>query len=118
LQQTFLLLKRVIIDKLTLNHKKFIVEVIGTFIVAVLATGAVVIDAKYNGVLGIPFVAFLPFIGVAAGVYLFGKISMAHFKPAVTVGFLITKHVTAGILLSGRNPWCNTWHYICNVCDW
>ena len=28
------------------------------------------------------------------GVYLFGKISMAHFNPAVTVGFLITKHIT------------------------
>ena len=44
--------------------------------------------------LGIPFIAFLPFIGVAAGVYLFGKISMAHFNPAVTLGFLITKHIT------------------------
>jgi aquaporin Z len=94
LQQTILLLKRVIADKLTLNQKKFIVEVIGTFIVVVLATGAVVIDAKYNGVLGIPFIAFLPFIGVAVGVYLFGKISMAHFNPAVTVGFLITKHIS------------------------
>jgi glycerol uptake facilitator-like aquaporin len=94
LQQTILLLKRVIADKLTLNQKKFIVEVIGTFIVVVLATGAVVIDAKYNGALGIPFIAFLPFIGVAVGVYLFGKISMAHFNPAVTVGFLITKHIT------------------------
>jgi aquaporin Z len=94
LQQTILLLKRVIADKLTLNQKKFIVEVIGTFIVVVLATGAVVIDAKYNGVLGIPFIAFLTFIGVAVGVYLFGKISMAHFNPAVTVGFLITKHIT------------------------
>jgi aquaporin Z len=28
------------------------------------------------------------------GVYLFGKISMAHFNPAVSVGFLITKHIT------------------------
>jgi aquaporin Z len=28
------------------------------------------------------------------GVYLFGKISMAHFNPAVTLGFLITKHIT------------------------
>jgi len=53
-----------------------------------------VIDAKYHGVLGIPFIAFLPFIGVAVGVYLFGKISMAHFNPAVTLGFLITKHIT------------------------
>jgi aquaporin Z len=94
LQQTFLSLKKKTIDKLTLNQKRFIAEVIGTFIVVVLATGAVVIDAKFNGVLGIPFIAFLPFIGVAVGVYLFGKISMAHFNPAVTLGFLITKHIT------------------------
>jgi aquaporin Z len=87
------LLKK-IANKLTLNQKKFIVEAIGTFIVVVLATGAVVIDAKFNGILGIPFIAFLPFIGVAIGVYLFGKISMAHFNPAVTLGFLITKHIT------------------------
>jgi aquaporin Z len=94
LQQAFLSLKKIIADKLTLNQKKFTVEIIGTFIVVVLATGAVVIDAKFNGILGIPFIAFLPFIGVAVGVYLFGKISMAHFNPAVTLGFLITKHIT------------------------
>jgi aquaporin Z len=58
----------------------------------VLATGSVVLDARMNG--GIPFIAFAPFVGVAIGVYLFGKISMAHFNPAVTVGFLITKHIT------------------------
>ncbi|MGE5661015.1 MAG: MIP/aquaporin family protein [Ignavibacteriales bacterium] len=81
-------------DKLTLNQKRFVAEVIGTFIVVVLATGAVVMDAKFDGILGIPFIAFLPFIGVAVGVYLFGKISMAHFNPAVTLGFLITKHIT------------------------
>ena len=60
----------------------------------VLATGSVVLDARMNGVLGIPFIAFAPFVGIAIGVYLFGKISMAHFNPAVTVGFLITKHIT------------------------
>ena len=83
-----------IVSRFTPNQKKFISEVIGTFIVVVLATGSVVIDAKTNGVLGIPFIAFAPFVGVAIGVYLFGKISMAHFNPAVTVGFLITKHIT------------------------
>jgi aquaporin Z len=83
-----------LVDKLTSNQKKFIAEVIGTFIVVVLATGSVVLDARMNGVLGIPFIAFSPFVGVAIGVYLFGKISMAHFNPAVTVGFLITKHIT------------------------
>jgi aquaporin Z len=94
LQQPFLSLKKIIEHKLTLDQKKFIVEVIGTFIIVVLATGAVVIDTKFKGILGIPFIAFLPFVGVAVGVYLFGKISMAHFNPAVTLGFLITKHIT------------------------
>ena len=85
---------------LTENQKRFIAEFIGTFIVVVLATGSVVIDAKTNGVLGIPFIAFAPFVGVAIGIYLFGKISMAHFNPAVTVGFFITKHITSKIQLA------------------
>jgi aquaporin Z len=80
--------------KLNLSQKRFAAEVIGTFIVVVLATGSVVIDAKLAGKLGLPFIAFAPFIGVAIGVYLFGKISMAHFNPAVTLGFLITRHIT------------------------
>jgi aquaporin Z len=80
----------------TLNpsQKRFTAEIIGTFIVVVLATGSVVIDAKFSGKLGLPFIAFAPFVGVAIGVYLFGKISMAHFNPAVTLGFLITEHIT------------------------
>jgi aquaporin Z len=82
-----------ITQRLTSNQKKFIVEVIGTFIVVVFATGSVVIDAKMNGLLGVPFIAIAPFVGVAVGVYLFGKISMAHFNPAVTLGFLITRHI-------------------------
>jgi aquaporin Z len=92
LSQTFYLLKK-ISNRLTSNQKKFVAEIVGTFIVVVLATGSVVIDARMNGVLGIPFIAFAPFVGVAIGVYLFAKISMAHFNPAVTVGFLITKHI-------------------------
>ena len=64
-----------------------------------LATGSIVIDAKLGGGLGLPFIAFAPFVGVAIGVYLFGKISMAHFNPAVTLGFLITRHITKQQLL-------------------
>ena len=80
-------------NRLSSNQKKFVVEVIGTFIVVVLATGSVVIDDKLGGVLGIPFIAFAPFVGVTIGVYLFGKVSMAHFNPAVSLGFLITRHI-------------------------
>jgi aquaporin Z len=82
-----------ITQRLTTNQRKFLAEIIGTFIVVVFATGSVVIDAKLNGLLGVPFIAFAPFIGIAIGVYLFGKISMAHFNPAVTLGFLITRHI-------------------------
>jgi aquaporin Z len=81
-------------NRLTSTQKKFVAELIGTFIVVVFATGSVVLDAKMNGILGVPFIAFAPFVGVALGIYLFGKISMAHFNPAVTVGFMITKHIT------------------------
>ena len=88
-----------VVCKLTVNQKKFIAELIGTFIVVVLATGSVVIDAKLNGILGLPFIAFAPFVGVAIGVYLFGKISMAHFNPAVSVGFWITKYITKKLLI-------------------
>jgi aquaporin Z len=81
-------------NRLTPNQKKFVAEVIGTFIVVVFATGAVVLDSKMHRALGISFIAFAPFVGIAIAVYMFGKISMAHFNPAVTIGFLITKHIT------------------------
>ncbi len=88
-------------NKLDKNKKIFFAELIGTFTVIVFATGSVVLDAKLNGVLGLPFIAIAPAIAVAIGVYLFGKISMAHFNPAVTVAFLITKHLERkkGLLL-------------------
>lgn len=89
LQKLQLLLKY----KLDKNTKIFFAELVGTFIVIVFATGSVVLDAKMNGALGLPFIAIAPAIAVSIGIYLFGKISMAHFNPAVTVGFLITNHL-------------------------
>jgi aquaporin Z len=80
-------------NRLDKNTKIFFAELIGTFIVIVFATGSVVLDAKFNGALGLPFIAIAPAIAVAIGVYLFGKTSMAHFNPAVTVGFLITPYL-------------------------
>jgi aquaporin Z len=83
-----------IASKLNSSQKRFAAEVVGTFIVVVLATGSVVVDYKFGGELGLPFIAFAPFIGVAISVYLFGKVSMAHFNPAVTLAFMISGHIT------------------------
>ena len=86
-------------SKLTTTQKIFFAEVIGTFIVVVLASGSVVLDSKLVNTLGILFIAFATFVGVAVSVYLFGKISMAHFNPAVTIGYLITKHIRKNLLI-------------------
>ncbi len=77
------------------NLQIFIAELIGTFILVVFTTGSIVYDADvFDGKLGIPFAALAPFIALLIGVYAFGKISLAHFNPAVTIGYYITGHIT------------------------
>jgi len=76
------------------NLQIFIVELIGTFILVVFATGSIVYDVKTGGTLGIVFAAIAPFIALIITVYLFGKISLANFNPAVTIGFFITGHIS------------------------
>ena len=56
------------------------------------------LDTKYVGTFGLWFVALAPAIAVAGMVYTFGKISMAHFNPSVTIGFLVTKHMPKNLL--------------------
>ncbi len=85
-------------SRLSLNQKRFFAEIIGTFVIVVFATGSVVLDAKYVGTFGLWFVALAPAVAVALMVYSFGKISMAHFNPSVTIGFLITKHLEKKLL--------------------
>ena len=76
------------------NLHIFIVELIGTFILVVFATGSIVYDVQTGGTLGIAFAAVAPFIALIIGVYSFGKISLAHFNPAVTIGYYITGHIS------------------------
>ncbi len=75
------------------NKIIFIAELIGTFGLVVGATGSIVYDGMLGGIYGIGFIAAGHFVALAIVVYAFGKYSMAHFNPAVTVAFFITKHV-------------------------
>ncbi len=76
------------------NLQIFTVELIGTFILVIFATGSIVYDVQIGGPYGIWFAAVAPFIALIIGVYSFGKISCAHFNPAVTIGYYITGHIT------------------------
>ena len=82
-----------ITNRLSPNQKRFLAELIGTFVVVVFATGSVVLAVKYSETFGLWFIALAPAVAVALMIYAFGKISMAHFNPAVTVGFFVTKHM-------------------------
>ena len=85
-------------NRLSPNQKRFFAEIIGTFVIVVFATGSIVLAAKYPETFGLWFVALAPAVAVAGMVYAFRKISMAHFNPAVTIGFIITKHTPKNFL--------------------
>lgn len=76
------------------NSQIFLVELIGTFILVVFATGSIVYDVQTGGTLGIAFAAIAPFIALIIGIHFFGKISLANFNPAVTIAFYITGHIS------------------------
>ena len=81
--------------KISDTKKRFFAEIIGTFAIVVCATGSVVANAQSGGKIGLWYEAFMPFVAVSIMVYAFGKISMAHFNPAVTLALVITKHLPA-----------------------
>lgn len=76
----------------------FVSELIGTFGLLVAATGSIVYDGSLGRILGIPFIAGMHFLGLAILVFCFGKFSMAHFNPAVTIGFFIAGYTKFRLL--------------------
>ena len=75
------------------NKLIFIAELIGTFVLVVGATGSIVYNEMLGGIYGIGFIAAGHLVALSIAVYAFGKYSMAHFNPAVTIAFFITNHV-------------------------
>lgn len=76
------------------NPQIFLVELVGTFILVIFATGSIVYDVQIGGPYGVWFAAVAPFIALIIGIYSFGKISLAHFNPAVTIAYYVTGHIS------------------------
>ena len=76
------------------NFVIFLAELAGTFGLVVAATGSIVYDGMIGRTLGIGFISAMHFIGLGAMIFLFGRFSMAHFNPAVTVAYFVAKYIS------------------------
>lgn len=81
------------------NFVIFLAELAGTFGLLIAATGSIVYDGMMGNTLGIGFISVIHFVGLGAMIFLFGRYSMAHFNPAVTVAYFVAKYINAKQIL-------------------
>lgn len=74
--------------------KKYLAELIGTFILTFTACGAASFTGGYAGYLGVVGIAFIFGLTAAVLVYMFGTISGAHCNPAVSLGMLLARRIS------------------------
>ena len=72
--------------------KKYLAELVGTFILVLFGCGTAVVAGDKVGILGIAFAFGLALIGAAYGI---GPISGCHINPAVSLG----------VWVAGRMAW-------------
>jgi MIP family channel proteins len=82
--------------------RALVAEAIGTFALVFAGCGAIMVDAR-TGALGHVGVAFSFGLVIMVMIYAVGHISGAHFNPAVTFAFALTRHF----------PWTRTAVYWC-----
>jgi len=76
--------------------RKFLAEIIGTFILVLFGCGTAVVAGDKVGILGIAFAFGLALIGAAYGI---GPISGCHINPAVSLGVCVAGRMTVKEML-------------------
>lgn len=71
---------------------KFMAEFIGTFALLFFGCGSIMVEAQFPGTIPVGGVPVIFGAIVAAMIYTVGHISGAHFNPAVTLAFTVTRH--------------------------
>jgi aquaporin Z len=74
-----------------MNMKKYLSELIATFILIFAGTGSVIVNQQTGGALGLPGISAVWGLIIIALIYAFGDISGTHINPAVTIAFAAGK---------------------------
>lgn len=79
--------------------KKFLAELIGTFLLVFFGAGAI-LQHNATQAVGITGIAVAHGLAILVGIYAFGAISGGHFNPAVTFGALVARRITLPGMIS------------------
>lgn len=72
--------------------KKVVAELIGTFAVVFIGCGTAMVGERFPGAVPLDAIPVVFGLIVAAMIYSVGHISGAHFNPAVTLAFAVSRH--------------------------
>lgn len=75
--------------------RKAIAEFVGAFALIFVGAGSIVANSLTNGAVGLVGIALAHGLTIGTMVSAVGHISGAHLNPAVTLGFLVTRRITA-----------------------
>jgi MIP family channel proteins len=73
-------------------ERRLLAELVGTFALVFAGCGAIMVDAKTGGALGQVGIAIAFGLVIMVMIYAAGHISGAHFNPAVSFAFALSRH--------------------------
>ena len=80
--------------------KKFFAELIGTFMLVFLGTGAAVLGGGADSVIGYASIGLAFGLTIVAAAYSIGNVSGAHLNPAVSIAMFVNKRLDGKELLT------------------
>jgi MIP family channel proteins len=75
--------------------RRAVAEAVGTFALVFAGCGAIVTDHQRAGAVGVVGVGLVFFLVLLAAIAALGHVSGAHFNPAVSLSFFLTRHLPA-----------------------